>query len=169
MQSSEAQLQFLSAMRNAKFGLFRIQTGLTEIRKMLGSYAQNLEIEAGEIIASLDGVIFYFSDEDKTVLEIVKIPHQVEPKVQWFRQVNLGWFGWASLQSLKDISELLAQSEIEHKLAIYTDGSQAIIRAKGSSTIKMVYGQGGELVEVTNGFYWMESIDQIRELRTIDV
>lgn len=99
MRSSDPQQQFLSAMQNSKFGLFRNQTGLAEIQQMLSGHSFRLETETEEIVALLDDTALYFSDESKTTLEAVKISAQPMPNMDLFRRLNLGWFEWVNLQS----------------------------------------------------------------------
>ena len=123
VKTSDPKEQFLTAMKNCKFGIFRVQT---DIQKVIEIFSQSETIERPEAdrqdqIIYLDGFELIFDGVEFNRLVSVKANFRGEDTLLLnYKLADLIWLEWISSQSFKVIENLLLSNMMSFRfLKIY--------------------------------------------------
>ena len=172
MKTSDPKEQFLTAMKNCKFGVFRAQT---DIQKVIEIFGQSEAIERPKAngqdqIVYLDGFEIIFDGISFNSLVSVKANFRGEDTLLLnYKLADLMWLDWISKQSLNVIKNLLLFNLVKFRFLVYTDDSIGLMSTKGSSSMLILFNDKGKINSIYNLFDNFNSYNILKELKSYNI
>ena len=170
MKTSDPKEQFLTVMKNCKFGVFRAQTDIQKVVEIFGS-SETIEKPTDDgLVLYIDGFDMFFNNLNFNSLSGVKahFGHQDN----WShncRLSDLTWLEWISGQNRCDIEEILLADNMSFRSLKYTDDSVGILAMKGNSSLLILFNESGDIASIYNWYDRFASYTVLKELRSHNI
>ena len=167
MKTSNPKEQFLSVMKNCKFGVFRDGTRFEKIEEIFSEVCKIERPEEGDMAVYLDGFDIFFGKESLIGISSVKAHFRNHEGASACRKVaNLSWLDWLSGQNFDETKRILLESNLIFRTLRYTDDSYGILSNKGNSSLLILFDESKVIQSVYNNFFRMVSYTILKSLES---
>lgn len=140
MQTADPRENFLTAVKNGKLGILRVQTTREHLTALLGGL-EDFESTEEWIYADCLDVLF---DEKTNRVSRVRLRFFPEPsKRAWAKPLQLQWADWLELQNYDAVKEAFMTKGLGFRSIRYTDDSMGLLVVKLPATFLILFNERG--------------------------
>jgi len=170
VKTSDPKEQFLTGMKNCKFGVFRVGMGFREIEEVFGGICEIERPKEGGMAVYSDGFDIFFEDESLERINSVKAHFRDHESALICRKAaSLSWLNWLGGQSFDEARQVLLEDNIAFRELQYTDDSYGILSSKDTSSLLILFDKSKVIQSVYNNFYYMEPYRILSSLKSYNL